>query len=507
MKLDIFKATDLISKQQAIANGLFRDSKSTKTSKYWILYEAIKNQKVIDDASAMKLLKYTEVRSYNRFRERFTHKVLNCLLLDDVRILDQDNNRDNYHRLLKIYSAARIFHYFNQKKNAVVLYKYVHSKARKEEILDLEIFVLQELKKHYAYVEPNVKKYQSYQKLLTKALKNLNRTIEINGYYDDLSHRNIINTPSKQEKFRSETIDVAENLMNSIQEEELFENQNKIFEIASFAYNINGRHKDAIDVSLTSIDLTLEKRGKMTYQVLSAYRDILTSYLKIREYDKAKEYLDKIMSSARTHGHNYFRYKSIEYSLYAVTKDYNSLYKITQEMIGNKSLKNFSVQLEEWQIRQAFANIFVEAGRVIKDVEEMGKWKFKLTKFINQVEFYSKDKRGTNISVLVIQLIHYLIYKEYHLVVDRLDALNQYTYRYLRNDETLRSNCFIKMLLKLPEAEYHPTRTKRYVAKYKKKLDENPFELSMKEIGVEIIPYEDLWEIILEILGTNLSKK
>jgi len=63
------------------------------------------------------------------------------------------------------------------------------------------------------------------------------------------------------------------------------------------------------------------------------------------------------------------------------------------------------------------------------------------------------------------------------------------------------------MLLKIPEAEYHPLRTERYVAKYTKKLAENPFEVSMKEIAIEIIPYEHLWEIIMEILNKNLEKK
>lgn len=63
------------------------------------------------------------------------------------------------------------------------------------------------------------------------------------------------------------------------------------------------------------------------------------------------------------------------------------------------------------------------------------------------------------------------------------------------------------MLLKLPEAEYHPIRTKRYVAKYERKLLENPFEVSLKELAVEIIPYEELWDIIINILNENIKKK
>ncbi|WP_284284865.1 hypothetical protein, partial [Portibacter lacus] len=44
--------------------------------------------------------------------------------------------------------------------------------------------------------------------------------------------------------------------------------------------------------------------------------------------------------------------------------------------------------------------------------------------------------------------------------------------------DAFRSNCFIKMLAKLPDANYHPVRWERCVKKYRKRLEEHPFELS-----------------------------
>ena len=38
------------------------------------------------------------------------------------------------------------------------------------------------------------------------------------------------------------------------------------------------------------------------------------------------------------------------------------------------------------------------------------------------------------------------------------------------------------MLLKIPEAEYHPLRTIRYVTKYEKKLRETPFDIFVLDI-------------------------
>jgi len=87
------------------------------------------------------------------------------------------------------------------------------------------------------------------------------------------------------------------------------------------------------------------------------------------------------------------------------------------------------------------------------------------------------------------------------MIIDKLDALNMYSHRYLRSDSTFRSNCFIKMLAKLPDADYHPIRWERYVKKYRQRLDEHPFELSYHNLDLEVIPFETLYDLVLEMLG------
>ena len=66
------------------------------------------------------------------------------------------------------------------------------------------------------------------------------------------------------------------------------------------------------------------------------------------------------------------------------------------------------------------------------------------------------------------------------------------------------------MLLRLPEAEFNPIRTQRYVKKYYDKLEAYPREKTIESFSAEVIGFEELWDIIIETLprrGYRTRKK
>lgn len=507
MNVDIYQITGLLSKQQVITLGLFNDNKGSKKSKYLLFYNLIHEHKITNDEDAMIELNYTNKASFLKFKDRYKRKLLDYLLLAHASVPMNDKTFESYFELLKLYSASRILHLRGNNKNALILYEYINKKSEKLDFLDLLYFTTVYLKRHYAFINPSKKLFKYYSEKIEYCEHHLNRLNYINHHYDEISHNNIVLNQYDMPQFKKSTLETSEELNKQVVNGDTYEFKNKVYEISAYALNLNEEYEESIEVSKKSIQLSNEHYNAVTTKTLAAYKDILTAYLRLHDYPNAQIYLSKILEFAKSINHNYFRYRSLEFTLYANTFAYDKLYELTNETLAKRKIKEYKVHYEEWTIREAFVNILIEAEKIDPSIIVKSKRKFKLSRFINEVEFYSKDKRGTNISILVIQLIHYLIRKDYDKIVDRLDSLNQYTFRYLKNDETLRSNCFIKMLLKLPEAEYHPLRTERYVAKYAKKLAENPFEVSMKEIAIEIIPYEHLWNIILEILNKNLEKK
>ena len=77
-----------------------------------------------------------------------------------------------------------------------------------------------------------------------------------------------------------------------------------------------------------------------------------------------------------------------------------------------------------------------------------------------------------------------------------IDSLNQYAYRYLRKDDSFRSNCMIKMVIQMAKADFNPIRTERYTSELKSELERVSLAGSGENIEIEIIPFEVLWDIM-----------
>ena len=154
-----------------------------------------------------------------------------------------------------------------------------------------------------------------------------------------------------------------------------------------------------------------------------------------------------------------------------------------------------------WYVNEAYIHFLIRRGKIDqKLLQDKPLRNFRLYKFLNDVPIYARDKRGVNISILIIHVLFLLDQRKFSRIHDRVDALNQYCYRYLRRDETFRSNCFIKMLVQVPKAGFNRIRTERYAKPYYQKLLSMPLSESRQGIEMEVMPYEDLWEMVLEML-------
>jgi hypothetical protein len=127
-------------------------------------------------------------------------------------------------------------------------------------------------------------------------------------------------------------------------------------------------------------------------------------------------------------------------------------------------------------------------------------------KFINEISLFSKDKGGMNISILIIQILYAIAEKDYTKSSDRIDGIAKYCSRYLKDDSTFRSNTFIKMLLQIPQANFHREASTRKTEKLFKQLQTVPLASANQAHEIEIIPYEVLWEMALESLQLKIWK-
>jgi hypothetical protein len=182
--------------------------------------------------------------------------------------------------------------------------------------------------------------------------------------------------------------------------------------------------------------------------------------------------------------------------------DFEKAILLINRIIDNPRFKKIGESYQElFNVTLSYIYLIIESN-MFGDLKGYLKMfpEFKIYKFLNTIPVFSKDKRGINVSILLMHIAYLLQHKDFNAIIDRVDSLNQYAYRYLRKDESFRSNCMIKMVVQMTKADFNPIRTVRYTEELLKQLEQVKLAGSGENIETEIIPYEVLWQIMKKSL-------
>ncbi|MFM7766293.1 MAG: hypothetical protein ACKO9S_00370, partial [Bacteroidota bacterium] len=153
--------------------------------------------------------------------------------------------------------------------------------------------------------------------------------------------------------------------------------------------------------------------------------------------------------------------------------------------------------VEKWRIFEAYLEYAEPISSPVRR-------KFNVSKFLNEVPVFSKDKAGYNLSIIIAQVLLAIKTNELHRVVDREESLKVYLSRYIKKEKHLRSYYFLKMIQVMVRYDFDPMKTSQIADK---------FFMKMKQSGQaspetsEIIPYEWLWTDLMARLREIKSDK
>ena len=175
--------------------------------------------------------------------------------------------------------------------------------------------------------------------------------------------------------------------------------------------------------------------------------------------------------------------------------EYEQAQRLLQVAYKNPSYgKLRPAALERWELLEAYTELVLPIEQVsLKRRNQLAVFAA-LT-----VPEYSRDKRGYNVAILVFQLVHYLQQRLLEPVLVRLERLRKYQQRHLRDEATLRSRTFLRLLLLLPEADFDPVQLAKRGQPLLRTLQQATLTRDA-DAEVEIIPYENLWELIMGVL-------
>ncbi|MBK9733591.1 MAG: hypothetical protein IPO92_00955 [Saprospiraceae bacterium] len=499
--METILALNELKKSLGIKNNTYEYSEKLKQ------FETLLNENSqLTDEIACKLLyeKKNKSQAYKSLKYRMEEKLLNDIFMAASNEHNLKTSDNASIVVSKFTTVAQTLLKNSQRKASILLMEKTLKLAIKYSIIDYVLMLMNSLCKHYSYVEPNGKKMKYYMQSIDYYLEIFAAQNYIERCNAIISNMYLANDGcfNKNQLIEMETMIIK---MNELKEKYYSATIYSLtFDLTYFYYASTSQYSKALDTAKESLQVNLGAPGKDLFGLYQSKRNIALSYFHLREYEKANKWFIEVFDILTPGSRSWFYSTSLYYLNLINSRNYPELIKLSLEVLNNKNLSKTSLFREQWIIREAYLHFLIRMGKITLSVEDSKKLKpFVISKFMNSVPFYSKNKSGQNITIIVIQILFLILDRKYNKVIDRIDGLNQYTYRYLRNDETFRSNCFIKMLLLAIKADFHPVRTQTYTNDLRKKLNNAKIATEEKSAQIEIIPYDYLWELILEMLKKN----
>lgn len=211
----------------------------------------------------------------------------------------------------------------------------------------------------------------------------------------------------------------------------------------------------------------------------------------LRQDEQGLSLIYSILPAAK--GVSYLAVKEFEVKILLNQKQTEQSKAIIHQIHATAQYKNANALLKErWVIYNAYAE-FLE--NYIKN----GNYKFSLSKFSNEIPNSSHDKSGFNLAARIISILFYIGRNDLDNAMQQIETLRVYQTRYLKEDAGSRSNLFIKLLSTMEKKSFNYkelNKQKEYIT-----LKENYSHQIMHES--EIVFYDILWEILLDILKIN----
>ncbi len=468
-------------------------------------YNALVAGKITEDEEAKKLL-YGEGNSdekYKQLKGALKERLMNTVLFVDKEAESGTERARAQATCYRNLAVMNILSLFGAHQTRLYLAKKILREAEKYELMLPAIEVLMYLCKYNSIYLGDYEEFVSYQDALLEKLNILNVEVTLrNNYYDLMVH--YVNNKSNYKK----VVDQAKNQKQFIQDLLLEANSEDAIYYGNLSLLIALSDAKDVNKRVALCKEVLKQLNKKGF-VHSPYHFIFfanmsLSYIEMRKYSVAKKNLEKTLTYTLEASFNWFKAKELYFLLYMQTAQYEEGEKVVEEVFAQSKLKKMSSNVQEqWRINRAYVFLLKEVGLL----EKGKKYKpFNVSKFFNEVPTFSKDKRGVNVPILVIQVMFWLSRGDRDRLIDRVESLKQYTYKYLRDPYLKRSHLFLKMLCVVSTVGFDPDQVRKRVRKWHEELISTPANLVSQPFEMEIIPYERMWEMVMKLLEEKAGK-
>jgi hypothetical protein len=464
-------------------------------------YDMILEDNIDDDQDAANILyqKNKNHPAYQKLRKTVKDRLIDAIFLIDLKEASYNNRQKAYYECYRDWAAAKILFGKNARRAALLLCRKILKISRKYEFTELNVDITHTLRLFFGTIIGDLKEYNKYNELF-KFYQNL--WIAENQAEEFFTKASI-----GAVKTKSNTLDNQHRLQLYLEGIQPLLKKYDSYQLHLYArileVNLNrtlGNNLKIIDSCNEALNFFKSKpyTTSIPFQIFSFEK--LNSFIQLRQFNQAFNLIEECKAYFLEGTHNWFKLQELYFYAYMHNGHYKEAKKIILIVTKNSKYTKVPAYIKEfWKIATHYIHVLSLATKFLDTESNTGN--FRLSKLLNELDVLSKDKKGMNVSIKVLNLIYYIVTHKYDKFIDQAAAINEYRRRHLQIKEMERSNLFFELLLLFPKHGFQKKEILEEATPLLKKLESFPIELSNQPLQIEIVPYETLWKMIMEFLS------
>jgi hypothetical protein len=282
-------------------------------------------------------------------------------------------------------------------------------------------------------------------------------------------------------------------LKQIVQEAPTFECYHALYKTSILYYELIGDSAEIITITKEASEKV--QRGEINpvrFDLSYNAYTLIYAHLRNKEYDTGLVFASDFYSLFNPSSRNWFAYMENYLLLALHAKQYELASVLLHRVNSNPNYSTISKDANErWQLYSAYLYFIVPAYSPVEN--------FSYQSFINSLTEYSKDKQGFNVAILILQFMYFLKKGDAEALLYRIESLKKYIGAHLKDVSSARSRLFLKLLMLTVTEDFDAESCRVKGEKHYHKLIQTPTP-GDAYAEIEIIPYEHLWELVLDNL-------
>lgn len=438
--------------------------------------------------------------NYQKLKSDVLKRLITIFFYTNVRDNSRTDRKSSFYRYYYRWSVAVNLLHDGAVKTTYALMKEIYEKAKYYEFTDLVQLTAEYLSDYHLNEDLDPDRYQFFQQEADRYEQILHMEDEAELLYSKLA-----SDRANQRSWTKESNERAQAAFQQIntQKDQIDSYRFKLcaYLIESGIYLAQNDYKRVNHLSEEAIRFFLEKPYDVTVPLQIFYYQKLLGHIQMREYEKGRDTAFACIKYLEEGTYNWFKYQEAYFLLLTHTGNYQEAFQLLEQTRSHERYALLPENIREvWNVYTAYISLLAKWNKISVGDQSQRYLSYEAEKLLNRINIYSKDKEGLNVSVQIVYLLHLIQEKAFDIITIKEEGLKKYSSRYLKKGNNARSALFLKLLLNV---HLFPFETKKFEHKSQKLLDKLnaiPFDISQQSAEVEIIPFERLWEIVVDSL-------